>query len=223
MPTTTARPPKPQTTARRASGPRTRKLAEVASTPAPQPLFAAAPVPRVPMSLEEFQARDWATGDGLKWEWCDGFAEAGEESMQVKDRMIAVRMLRAFRESPYVKSGAELLQETDCFLQAAGTTRRPDMAAFTNDELIQSEAGHDATPRFVIEILSKNDNHRHVMKKLDEYFASGVLVVWHVDPATQRVSVYRSPKEVTICEGSDVCSAAPAFAEFQIAAEKIFG
>lgn len=59
--------------------------------------------------------------------------------------------------------------------------------------------------------------------KLNEYFNAGVQVVWQVIPVTETVKVYTSPKNVTICSDSDICSAAPVLADFQIPAHQVFG
>jgi Uma2 family endonuclease len=76
---------------------------------------------------------------------------------------------------------------------------------------------------FIIEVISNHDKLSEAETKLNEYFAAGVQVVWQVIPVTETVKVYTSPKQVTICSGSDLCSAAPVLAEFQIPAQQVFG
>ena len=61
-----------------------------------------------------------------------------------------------------------------------------------------------------------------IKKKLQEYFAAGVQVVWYLYPAQQQVEVYHSPKDVVICTDDDPCSAAPAVADLVLTPTLIF-
>jgi len=47
-------------------------------------------------------------------------------------------------------------------------------------------------------------------------------VAWYISPAEQTVSVYRSPTDVTVCEGEMLGSAAPVLPDFKLNAEDVF-
>ena len=72
------------------------------------------------------------------------------------------------------------------------------------------------TSDFAIEIISLHDKINEFETKLKEYFANGVQVVWQIIPLSETVKVYTSVKNVQICQGNDVCSAAPALPNFQM-------
>jgi len=46
-------------------------------------------------------------------------------------------------------------------------------------------------PLVVIEIVSPDDRHEEIMKRLEEFRAWGVPNVWLVDPGMKRMYVYR--------------------------------
>lgn len=75
---------------------------------------------------------------------------------------------------------------------------------------------------FVAEVISKNDQINEVEEKLQEYFDNGVQVVWVIFPKLKQVKVYHSIRDITVCFGDDVCSAAPVLPDFQITVNEIF-
>jgi Uma2 family endonuclease len=171
------------------------------------------------MSLRDFL--DWEREpDGWKYEWNNGIIEINEVSMRNTERGIVQHIIRAFTKTQAYQSQAELLPETDCLLPS-GQVRRPDIAYFTYEQIQASARGEQPVPPFAIELISKNDRVGKVDEKLAEYFASGVLCVWHILPESSRVKVYTSLKDVQICSDEDVCSARPAL-DFTIRAEEIF-
>jgi Uma2 family endonuclease len=53
-------------------------------------------------------------------------------------------------------------------------------------------------PDLIVEVRSKNDSLPEIQRKVAEYLAAGVQVVWSADPSTQTVTAYRAnqPPEV---------------------------
>ena len=86
-------------------------------------------------------------------------------------------------------------------------------------------ASRDGAPSvcaFVAEVISKNDQINEVAEKLKEYFANGVQVVWIIFPQLQKVEVWRSVRDVTICFDDDVCNATPVLDDFQVTVNELF-
>jgi Uma2 family endonuclease len=81
-----------------------------------------------------------------------------------------------------------------------GNVRSPDVAfiaagRFTGDDL---RAGFcPVPPDLAIEVLSPTDRRRHVLDKVGEYLDAGVPLVWVIDPAARKATVYRSITNVT--------------------------
>jgi Uma2 family endonuclease len=74
--------------------------------------------------------------------------------------------------------------------------RIPDVAFASWDRFPGDETLEDAVPEIApdlaIEVLSKGNTRAEMTRKLHEYFAAGVRLVWFVDPPTKSVTVYTS-------------------------------
>ena len=95
-----------------------------------------------------------------------------------------------------------------------------DIAYFTPQQLIAARMANQE-PQFVVEVISNNDQINKANEKLVDYRNAKVQVVWFVYPKTKEVHVYRG-KQITICTGEDICSAAPVIPGFLIAASEVF-
>ena len=100
--------------------------------------------------------------------------------------------------------------------------RRPDVAYLTKEQIMQTRAGENVIPEFVIEILSESDNVNKVEEKVVEYFKAGVRVVWNIYLEQQAIYVYTSRRDVKICIEDDICSAKPVLPDFEMSANQIF-
>jgi len=167
----------------------------------------------LPRTLEEFI--DWEPNDGFKYEWNDGgiiqFTGMKQEQYYIYDRLLDL-----FIERGYKKSGT-MIAEPD--VQLSGIQmRRPDIACFDKGQFERGGNGEAAIPAFAIEIVSRNDQINQMEKKLVEYFKAGVRVVWVIIPSHKIVYVHTctTRREVKVCLGSDICSAAPVLPDFEI-------
>jgi Uma2 family endonuclease len=82
--------------------------------------------------------------------------------------------------------------------------------------------GIDELPLFVIEVISKKDKINIVVNKVDEYFAAGVQVIWHIFPEQKMVHIYKSLDTIEVCRGEKICSAAPVLLDFDREVSDIF-
>ena len=93
------------------------------------------------------------------------------------------------------------------------TLRAPDIhfvskARIEKEGITQKFA--DFPPDLAIEVLSPEDTASEVQKKVEEYLAGGVRLIWVVEPATKTVTAYRSHQDVKVftedqeLEGGDV-------------------
>jgi Uma2 family endonuclease len=51
----------------------------------------------------------------------------------------------------------------------------------------------DLVPDLAVEVISKSNTPEEMKRKLQEYFAAGVLLVWFIYPRTQTAEVFTSP------------------------------
>lgn len=170
------------------------------------------------LTLEAFRRRYSEREDGYKYEYNDGEIEKTESKMKVSQFYIVNNLTRRFTQTKAFAKGDALAVETEQ-ITLPNRLRRPDLLYLaaqkikTNDESISD---------FVIEIISEHDNINRVYKKLEEYFAAGVKVVWLVFPDLDQVHVYTSIFDVTICKDAKVCSAAPVLPDFDMTASEVF-
>jgi Uma2 family endonuclease len=93
------------------------------------------------------------------------------------------------------------------------TLRAPDIH-FVSKARIEKEGitpkFADFPPDLAVEVLSPEDTVSETQKKVEEYLAGGVRMIWIVEPATKTVTVYRSHQDVKVftadqeLEGGDV-------------------
>lgn len=158
--------------------------------------------------------------DGYKYEWNDGTVEK-MQAMNQQQAIIQAIIMRYFVQTQVFKQGGLFTSETNMDTSPV-QLRKPDLAIYTNEQLLLMKQGQNQIAPWVAEVISPTDNINQVNQKLDEYFQAGVQVVWHIFPDSQQVYVYTSPEQVTICRGKTICSAAPALGDLEITAEELF-
>lgn len=93
----------------------------------------------------------------------------------------------------------------DCFPWLANHGRRPDVAYFHRERLPEpTEDQTTATPNWVVEVLSKNDNALEVEKKVQEYLQAGVELVWVVNPQLRTVRAHTGIDARTFHAGDEI-------------------
>jgi Uma2 family endonuclease len=90
--------------------------------------------------------------------------------------------------------------------RAPDTVRAADALFISNERYARRGPARylDIAPELVAEILSPDDRWSEVMAKIAEYLASGVVVVWVVDPTLRNVLAYRALTDVRRFAEGDV-------------------
>jgi Uma2 family endonuclease len=175
------------------------------------------------ISWKAFKSRYLSREDGYKYEWLNGEIEKTKRTMDYTQFYI-VQNLRDFFEFLRFsnKINGILLTEGDVFF--VGKHRRPDIAYFTPEQIASAADGINPVPQFIIEIISNTDAINRVNKKLGDYRAANVKVVWHIFPQSQEVHVYCGDNldTVYIKRDSAICSAEPVLPDFQMPVFDIF-
>ena len=71
------------------------------------------------------------------------------------------------------------------------TVRAPDIQFYSSERLSKIPEGwFKIAPDLAVEVLSPDDRRRSMREKVADYIASGVRLVWLVDPETETVMVY---------------------------------
>ncbi len=88
-----------------------------------------------------------------------------------------------------------------CFTDDPDRIRKPDVSFIRIERLRGADMSGGycrLAPDLAVEVISPNDLALELSKKVKEYLAAGVQLVWVLDPESQRVSVYRRSGGATI-------------------------
>lgn len=173
------------------------------------------------VSWEEFRRKYLSREDQFKYEWVNGLVEKSPRSMDKTQLYLFTNLLHFLYRLKAVNAeiDGDLISEGDAFF--ASNHRRPDIAFYTGAQIQAARRNEDVHPDFVIEVISKNDQAEKLVKKMNDYRAAGVPVIWQIYPANQQIHVYRG-KQMTVCSGDDLCSAEPVVPGFVLPAKEVF-
>lgn len=174
------------------------------------------------ISWPEFQRKYLSREDGYKYEWLNGTVEKSKRGMD-KTQLYILRTIQNFfyAQKSQGKVDGNLVSEPDLFF--LDNHRRPDISWFTDEQIDRLTYDSKDVPAFVIEVISTNDQINRVERKMDDYRAAGVQVVWHVFPLLGKVHVYGGEKlsSMKVVAEEQVCSAAPVLAGFELRVEEL--
>ncbi|MCU0240067.1 MAG: Uma2 family endonuclease [Pyrinomonadaceae bacterium] len=178
----------------------------------------AKPIRRKFADVEAFEK--WAFQQELGYEFTNG--DVFKKNMIKEAELLIIWFLnQLFKKTNLYSQGSELLSEVGMRL-STGSFRIPDLSFFTAQQHLLASRGERIVSEFVIEILSNSESAQHIADKISDYFASGVKVVWYIYPETETIYVYTSPKNIQVCNGDDVVSAAPVVPDYTFPAKEIF-
>jgi Uma2 family endonuclease len=177
------------------------------------------------ITWEEFERKYLSREDEFKYEWVHGLVEKTKRTMNPYQIFLQRNLTEFFYRLKFEgKISGQLMAESDLRFEK-DLHRRPDMAWLTDLQIDNlTIPGAVEVPAFVIEVVSKNDDGESLEKKMDEYRAAGVQVVWQLFPAAKTVHVYsgKNMRQMKVCKADDVCTAAPVLEAFAISVDEIF-
>ena len=133
------------------------------------------------ISWNEFQNKYLTREDDYKYEWLNGEIEKTKRTMDFTQLFILRNLLKVFRQLLLSeRCDGELMSEGDMFF--VKNHRRPDIFYLTDAQIARTAYGENQVPEFVIEVISSTDQMNVVHRKMQNYRAAGVKVVWHVFP-----------------------------------------
>jgi Uma2 family endonuclease len=174
------------------------------------------------VSWEDFKRKYLSRETKYKYEWVNGTVEKTTRAMIQKQQFIYDNLY----DFLYALGGRKIgsfNSEVDTFF-LDGVHRRPDIAYFTAEQAALMAHEIEQIPKFVIEIISKNDTMNPVHRKMNNYRDAQVAVVWHIFPELEQIHVYydKNLSKMVVCEGTDMCSAETVIAGFLMPAQDVF-
>jgi Uma2 family endonuclease len=82
--------------------------------------------------------------------------------------------------------------------------------------VLPAEPIPDMPPDLAVEILSAGNTPGEVDRKLRDFFAAGVRLVWYVDPVPHTVRVYTGVTEVQVIGESDTLDGGVVLPSFRL-------
>jgi Uma2 family endonuclease len=77
-------------------------------------------------------------------------------------------------------------------------------------------------PDLAVEVLSRGNTKAEMRRKLKEYFAAGVRLVWYIDPKTRSAEAFTAPDERTCVDSDGVLDGADVLPGFQLSLAALF-
>lgn len=132
--------------------------------------------------------------DGDQYELVDG--QLVETSMSMESSWIAGEVHFHIRSYLAANPSGMVLPEGTtyrCFPDDPDMVRKPDVSYLREGRLPpgQFEHGHcRIAPDLAVEVISPNDLHVDLTRKLEDYFSAGIPLVWVVEPELRLITVY---------------------------------
>ena len=77
-------------------------------------------------------------------------------------------------------------------------------------------------PDLAVEVLSAGNTKREMERKLDDYFAAGVKIVWFVDPSSRTIVVYETRETAMTLTMNDTLRAGNLLPGFELPVHQLF-
>lgn len=152
-----------------------------------------------------------------------------EKPTRLKDRLHAAilarlgRFLSDWNDGQCRPTGEVLGGQVGCRVR-----RQPDSLigidlAYVSLEVPNDSCGFvDGSPLLAVEILSPDDVIGDVDEKIDEYLATGVRVVWVIDPHDRTVTIYRPDDDPELVNDSQELTGEPELPCFRVPLALLF-
>lgn len=106
-----------------------------------------------------------------------------------------------------------------------GQVRIPDVAFFSWNRFpnrqLPEESIPDLAPDLAIEVLSRGNTEAEMRRKLRDYFAAGVRLVWYIDPAKRSSRVYTAADRGSAVAEDQPLSGGDVLPGFEVALKEI--
>jgi Uma2 family endonuclease len=77
-------------------------------------------------------------------------------------------------------------------------------------------------PDLAVEVLSEGNTEAEIERKLRDYFAAGVRLVWYIDPKTRSARVYTAPDHCTLVDENGVLPGGEVLPGFELPMKELF-
>ena len=173
------------------------------------------------ISWADFEKKFLSREDEFKYEWVNSIVEKTPRTMNQNQYYILDNIEDFFNQLKKEHNlQGKFYAEIDTFFLDK-VHRRPDNAYFSDIQRKLMAQSVNQIPKFVIEVVSTNDQMNAVHEKMQNYRDAEVDVIWHILPLLKEVHVYKG-LTMNICKDDMLCSAEPVIPHFMISVNDIF-
>jgi Uma2 family endonuclease len=149
-----------------------------------------------------------------------------EKPMGYREACLALAIATALRDF-VIPRNLGLVSGADGMMRLfPGLIRIPDVAFASWDRVpnrrMPTEPIPDIAPDIAVEVLSESNTAAEMARKLQEYFAAGVRLVWLVDPDARTITVHTSPDQLTLLTEADTLEGAEVLPGFALTLPELF-
>lgn len=105
--------------------------------------------------------------------------------------------------------------------------RVPDVCFISWDRFpnrqLPAEPIPSLAPDLAIEVLSASNTEGEMQRKLHDYFAAGVRLVWYIDPATRSARSYTAESQSVVVAEAESLSGGDVLPGFELPLKELFG
>ena len=127
------------------------------------------------------------------------------------------------QHDPDYQLGRPFGPQTTYPMMGAPSTREPDLT-WVRAERIPADLNvdPDAPPDLAVEVISRTDTHTGTDARIKQYLASGVQVVWVIDPWMRTVTVYEPSGAIQTITEQGTLMGDPLIPGFAISVARLF-
>jgi Uma2 family endonuclease len=150
-----------------------------------------------------------------------------EKAMGFGESLLACALIEILRGFVRPRNLGLVTGEAGMMRLVAGLVRIPDVAFISWARLpnrrVPTEPIPDVAPDLVVEVLSAGNTPGEMARKRQEYFSSGVQVIWQVDPRVRTVEVFTASEQSTVLHEAQTLEGGTVLPGFTLSLQELFG
>jgi len=149
-----------------------------------------------------------------------------EKTMGYIESLLAIALSGYLRDFVKTHKLGIILGEAGTLRILPGQVRIPDVSFISWDKFPGGKLPHvqipAVAPDLAVEVLSPGNTEGELRRKLQDYFAAGVRLVWYIEAATRSAKVYTAPDQFTVLDETQSLSGGEVLPGFELALADLF-
>jgi Uma2 family endonuclease len=177
----------------------------------------------LPGTATEQDVIDVERRTGVPAELVDGVLV--EKTVGYKESLLAAELIMRLKQFVGPRKLGLVLGEAGTVRILPGQVRIPDVCFIRRDQFpakLPDVAIPRVAPDLAVEILSEGNTEGEMQRKLHDYFAAGVRLVWYIDPRARTARVYTAPDACTVLDESASLSGGEVLPGFELSLRELF-